>query len=237
MTMYEVSFKIDYDYPFIALSKKFPDLKFNMWCLWGRELLEVPVYQDAMASEIEAEIRKAGRLIDEVKASGDRRIFMLGCTCDIYDSVWNIASDNEFVDAPPAVYHGGWGFFRLITFEEDNIRSLFRELNSRGRTELLGKKEIALDVLPSSMWVNSVFNELTDKQRCALLKAQQCGYYTSPRNITTDSIARSMGISRSTYEEHLRKAENRVMSSIAPYLELYAGNTQPKFAASPDQGH
>ncbi len=226
MSMYEVSFKIDYDYPFIALSKSFPELRFNMWCLWGRELLEIPVHDDAVASQIEKQVKKAGRLVDKSTVSGNRRIFLLKCTCDIYDSVWNIAGENEFFDAPPAVYQGGWGFFRLITFEEDNIRSLFKDLNTRGRTELLGKKEISLEVLPSSMWVNSVFSDLTGKQRSALLKAQQYGYYTSPRNITTDSIARSMGVSRSTFEEHLRKAENKVISSIAPYLELYTGGSK-----------
>ncbi len=228
MSMFEVSFKIDYEYPFIDLSKKFPELRFNMWCLWGRELLEVPVLDATVASHVEKEIKRAGRLIDKVTGTGNRRIFMIKCTCDLYDSVWNIAGDNQFVDAPPAVYHGGWGFFRLITFEEDNIRPLFKDLNSRGRTELLGKREIPLEVLPSSMWVNSVFSDLTDKQKDALLKAQQYGYYTSPRNITTDSIARSLGISRSTYEEHLRKAENKVIASIAPYLELYGGNLRSK---------
>lgn len=227
--MFEVSFKIDYDYPFIDISRKFPDLRFKMWCLWGRELLEVPVHDETVAFEVEKAVKKAGRLIDKVTASGDSRIFMLKCTCDRYDSVWNIAGDNEFVDAPPAVYHGGWGFFRLITFEEDNIRPLFKDLNLRGKTELLSKREIDLNVLPSSVWVNSMFSDLTEKQKNALLKAQQYGYYTSPRNITTDSIAKSMGISRSTFEEHLRKAENKIISTIIPYLRLF-GSDVPKEA-------
>lgn len=225
MPLFEVSFRIDYDYPFIEMSKKFPDLRFNMWCLWGGELLEVPVHNDQVAAEIERVVKKAGRLVDKTKTSGDHRIFMLKCTCDTYDSVWNIAGENQFVDAPPAVYEGGWGFFRLITFEEDNIRPLFKDLNARGRTELLSKRELRLDVLPSSMWVNSVFSDLTDKQKQALLKAQQYGYYTSPRNVTTDSISRSMGVSRSTFEEHLRKAENKIITSLSPFLRLFSPDT------------
>lgn len=223
MPMYEVSFKIDYDYPFIEMSKKFPDLRISMWCLWGRELLEVPIHDEEVAVELEKAISKAGRLVDKVKVSGNHRIFMLKCTCDIYDSIWNIADDNQFVDAPPAIYQGGWAFFRLITFEEENIRPLFKDLNSRGKTELLSKRELQLSVLPSSMWVNNMFSDLTGKQKDALLKAQQYGYYTSPRNVTTDSIAKSMGVSRSTFEEHLRKAENKIITSLSPYLKLFGG--------------
>lgn len=225
MGMHEVSFKIDYDYPFIEMSKRFPSLRINMWCMWGRELIEVPTPDSKVAEEIGRAVKKIGKLIERVTSTGNNRIFMLNCTCDIYDSVWNIAESHQFMDFPPAVYLEGWGFFRFITFEERNIRPLFRDLNARGRTELLSKKEISLSALPSNMWVNSMFSDLTEKQRGALLKAHQYGYYTSPRTITTDSIAKSMGISRSTYEEHLRKAENRIISSVAPYLQLFTGKT------------
>ena len=72
------------------------------------------------------------------------------------------------------------------------------------------------------MWVNSLFADLTGKQMDAILKAHRYGYYASPREVTTESIARSLGVSRSTYEEHLRKAENRIMASLIPYLQLFA---------------
>jgi len=76
-------------------------------------------------------------------------------------------------------------------------------------------------VLPTSIWVNSLFAEMTQKQVDALLKAHRHGYYTSPRQITTENIAHAVGVARSTYEEHLRKAENRIMEALVPYLQLY----------------
>src|SRR5206468_9812537 len=66
------------------------------------------------------------------------------------------------------------------------------------------------------------------KQSDALLKAHRYGYYSSPRDVTTESIARSLGVSRSTYEEHLRKAENRIMGNLIPYLQLFSsGEKKP----------
>ncbi len=152
---------------------------------------------------------------------------MLKCTCGTHDSPWNVWEKLDFTDAPPSVYKDGWGYFRLLTFDEDATRSLFREFGQRGPVELIRKREIALSVLPSSVWVNSLFGELTGKQVDALLKAHRYGYYASPRQVTTESIANALGVARSTYEEHLRKAENRIMGELMPYLQLFASSEPP----------
>ena len=93
--------------------------------------------------------------------------------------------------------------------------------------ELLRKRELSLSALPTSVWTNVLFGDLTGKQSEALLTAHRFGYYTSPRAITTEHIAQSLGIGRTTYEEHLRKAENRVISSLIPYLQLFASADRP----------
>jgi hypothetical protein len=41
-----------------------------------------------------------------------------------------------------------------------------------------------------------------------------------PKRVTTDEIAERLGVPRTTYEEHLRKAEGKVLRAVAPYLEL-----------------
>lgn len=222
--MWEISFRTQYDYPFIAISSRHPGIPISMWCIWGRELLQVPTQDETELAAIEKDIRKAGRVVDKWIEAQQARIFLLRCTCGTYEnSPWNVWEPYEFVDAPPAIYQDGWGYFRVLGFEEERSRDLFRALNKLGPTELIRKREIPLSFLPTSVWVNSLFADLTAKQADALLKAHRYGYYSSPREVTTESIARSLGVSRSTYEEHLRKAENRIMASLIPYLQLYAG--------------
>lgn len=227
MALWEISFRTQYDYPFIRMSRGYPGLPISMWCIFNRELLQVPTLDERTLGSIEKDIRKAGRVVDKWVEAREARIFMLKCTCGSHDSPWNVWEKLEFVDAPPAVYKDGWGYFRVIGFDETKTKDLFREMSGRGPTELIRKRELTLSVLPSSVWVNSLFAELTEKQIDAVLKAHRHGYYTSPRQITTESIAKGVGLSRSTYEEHLRKAENRIMGALIPYLQLFADGDKP----------
>ncbi len=237
MSLWEVSFRAQYDYPFIQMSGRHPGIPISMWCIWGRELLQVPTQDEHQLAAIEKDITKAGRVVDKWLEAGEARIFMLRCTCGTFrNSPWNVWEPYECVDAPPAIFQDGWGYFRVLTFEEENTRGLFRDLNKLGPTELIRKREIPLNFLPSSVWVNSLFADLTGKQMDAVLKAHRYGYYSSPREVTTESIARSLGVSRSTYEEHLRKAENRLMDSLIPYLQLFAAaekRPEPVIAKTP----
>lgn len=223
MALWEISFRTRYEYPFIQISGRHPGVPISMWCIWGRELLQVPTLDERELMEIEKDIKKAGRVVDRWIEAQQARIFMLRCTCGTYEnSPWNVWEPHEFFDAPPAIYQDGWGYFRVIGFDEEATRHLFRDFNRLGPTELIRKRELSLSMLPTSVWVNSLFADLTGKQIDAVLKAHRYGYYTSPRQITTENIARGIGVSRSTYEEHLRKAENQIVNALVPYLQLFA---------------
>jgi hypothetical protein len=227
MGLWEVSFRTQYDYPFIRLSSQYPGIPISMWCIWNRELIRIPSDDVALVKGIEEEVQRVGRTVDRWVEKGNVHLMLLRCTCGDLDSPWSVWESHDFQEAPPAVYKDGWGYFRLLTFDEDNTRPLFRDFSQRGPTELIKKRELTLSVLPTSVWVNSLFAELTQKQIYSLLKAHRYGYYSTPRQVTTENIANALGISRSTYEEHLRKAENRIMQALVPYLQLYAEGEKP----------
>lgn len=52
---------------------------------------------------------------------------------------------------------------------------------------------------------------LTEKQKNALMLAIDRGYYETPRKATLRELSEEMGLSFSTYQSHLRKAERKVM--------------------------
>jgi DNA-binding CsgD family transcriptional regulator len=59
----------------------------------------------------------------------------------------------------------------------------------------------------------SLLSALTDKQRKALLTAYGLGYYDVPRRIPSEDIAKLLKIDKSTFAEHLRKAEKRIVGN------------------------
>jgi hypothetical protein len=60
----------------------------------------------------------------------------------------------------------------------------------------------------------SPLNELTEKQREVLIEAYKMGYYAIPRKITSKQLADKLGLVDSTVVEHLRKAEERLMTRL-----------------------
>jgi len=59
---------------------------------------------------------------------------------------------------------------------------------------------------------------LTRRQSEVLLAAVAAGYYALPRRSDVGGIARTLGIARSTAEEHLRAAESAVVLALAPLV-------------------
>lgn len=60
---------------------------------------------------------------------------------------------------------------------------------------------------------------LTQKQKRAVELAIQEGYYYSPRKIDLRKLAKIMGISLATYQQHLRAAEEKLIPNLLSYTK------------------
>jgi len=61
---------------------------------------------------------------------------------------------------------------------------------------------------------NDLLSALTDRQLEVFRMAVELGYYEIPRRTTHEKIADHLGVAPSTVDEHLRKAESRVLQSL-----------------------
>lgn len=90
----------------------------------------------------------------------------------------------------------------------DAVRSEYPDLelvakNTRDR------REAPIDTLRSTLE-----SELTDRQRATLEAAVYAGYFEWPRESSGEEIAESLGITSSTFHQHLRTAERKLLSAL-----------------------
>ncbi len=92
------------------------------------------------------------------------------------------------------VVGGGDSLQRMLEELPDHVEFRVDEVKGRGR------------------WRTDV-DDVPPRQREAVEKAYELGYYSVPREATHADVADELGCSKSTASEHLRKAEARIVAS------------------------
>jgi predicted DNA binding protein/putative methionine-R-sulfoxide reductase with GAF domain len=63
-------------------------------------------------------------------------------------------------------------------------------------------------------FVATLETALTDRQRAAVVRAHAAGFFETPRAVSGETLAESMGVSTSTFHEHLRAALGKVVGEL-----------------------
>lgn len=92
-----------------------------------------------------------------------------------------------------------------------DVRSVVDALDTNIETVTLRsrREEQEADHEPGE-FVAAVKNTLTDRQLAALETAYEAGYFEWPRPVEGNELAESMGITRQTFHQHLRAAEQKL---------------------------
>ncbi len=69
-----------------------------------------------------------------------------------------------------------------------------------------------LSLTDAKFSADSPLSRLTERQKTILLSAYNLGYYDIPRRFDSEQLAKKHDLGRSTVAEHLRKAENRLIT-------------------------
>lgn len=127
----------------------------------------------------------------------------------------------------PLTYAEGVESYAILAPSRQRLDALVERLGELGKVDLLRVSTVAPTSLATAVPMGDLTSDLTPRQLSILRKAIDAGYYASPRHVSTDALARAFGISRSTLEEHLRKAERGVLEAFATVLAqnpgLFAG--------------
>ncbi len=228
--MFELFLRLQHECAYNDLSRKFPEARISTWCNSAADILEIESDGletfDGIQKELAAQSKEySAKILSKTITQGKVQFVAKTCACDLMvkTPVGEIFEKYDFMEVPPSVMTGGWEHYRLVGFENSDLRGLLRDLDSIGKAEVLYKKTIPEGVTDDTFVVSlsSLFGQLTEKQLKALVSAIEGGHYEIPKRTTTEDLAKRHRQPRTTFEEHIRKAESKVVHAIAPFMMMY----------------
>ena len=224
--MFDVSLKLDHALPFGNLSKTFPAANIQRWCNLEVDILEIESMKED-AARIEATLRQmvkslGARLIRINRYSSKALEVVIGCKCAVDNSSVAMIERAGCIPVMPVSYKGGLEYCRLLAFTKDSLNGAIERLSKMSKLEIQSKSVVARESARGAITVpvDEFLGSLTHKQLGAFMAAMQMGYYSLPKRTTIEEMATRQGMKRSTYEEHLRKAELKILQAVRPYARL-----------------
>ncbi len=107
----------------------------------------------------------------------------------------------------PFISEEGYEVMCVGCFEKQPLIKIVKILEKKYSGELISIEQKKI----KSISVIKISSDLTDKQKQAMHLAIKNGYYNYPRKIDLPKLAKLMGISYSTFQAHLRKAEQKLI--------------------------
>jgi predicted DNA binding protein len=221
MGLYEASIRVKHECPYRKISERYPDLTIREWPLSDCQALEITT-ETTLTDELLDEINEIGTVLYESTDDSGYHVVTQSCLCSLEDSVIDRFEDHNCLYQSPTIYRQGWEHYTVVAFDDKDVRELLESLRSDREIELLSKTSISETQIPHSMLApaNQLFEDITDRQLAALQLALESGYYEQPRKTSLRDLAEQTAVARSTYEEHLRKAENKLLTNADQFLRL-----------------
>lgn len=221
MALYEASLRVRHECPYRAMSERHPDLTIREWPLSDCQVLEISS-EKTPTDQLLDDIDRLGTTLHESVDDSGYHVVTQTCLCSLEESMIGRFEEHNCLYQSPTIYRQGWEYYTVIAFDETDVRALLNDLRSDRDIELLSKTAIEEKQIPHSMLtpVDQLFDDLTDRQLAALQLALETGYYEQPRQTSLRDIAGRTSVSKSTYEEHLRKAENKLLTNAGRFLRL-----------------
>ncbi|MFW9993475.1 MAG: helix-turn-helix domain-containing protein [Candidatus Odinarchaeota archaeon] len=221
--LYKFLLEIQHDCPFSRFSRRHPEIEMKLWCNSQFDIMELKGEKKALEEamvDLDDEMGTVIRIYPEVDQV---QLILKRCRCNqlplspIYDRY-------NCLELPPVKYFTGREIVNIIIPPEDagkileDIRK--EEPGAKVKVLKLAPLKITDNAYPLYLPLDEVKESLSPKQRQALTIAFNKGYYELPRKIFLELLAKEMDIHRRTYEEHLRKAEKKIMGFLIPSLML-----------------
>lgn len=168
------------------------------------------------ADTFQAALESAGH-VEYVDRLDDTNLLVTKPSCGAYSAIYQ----NHGTLRRSNTVSGRHREYNVLVFRREDLKAIIDDLEQFG-TVTLGKLEEFTETTEST---------LTDRQRDVITKALTHGYYDWPRKINNEALADKLDISRATLHEHLRKAEQKLVSVGLANESSLPDQIQPDSAA------
>jgi len=110
----------------------------------------------------------------------------------------------------PVVHKDGKEDWYFGAWEREIVTEILNTFKKHFDVEVLSIKEEDF----TDIFIPQVMPKMTEKQKEAIRLAIREGYYNIPKRIDLEKLSKLTGVSRVTFQEHLRKAESRLLPGI-----------------------
>lgn len=111
---------------------------------------------------------------------------------------------------PVIINKDGYHLWDLASFDRNLLAKVINFSKKHLDAEILKFKEEKI----SNIQFTQLLPELTIRQKKALEIAINAGYYNYPKKVNMEFLAKKMGISYSTFQAHLKKAEGKIIPKV-----------------------
>lgn len=232
MTLFEVALKVTIPKEFIFdITRRFPSMSIFIWCNRENDVVEVVVRNPDDYPLVVEEVRARPWMGVIEEMSDDRRLYLNvhECNCMKQDTIVRHIGELDILNIFPNIVENGWCYHRLIVFRHEDLKELLRRFDDWGWVYKILRKVPFDGFVASSLTLttDALFSGLTERQMEAVLTAHRHGYYNLPRDADVQTIAVKESVPRTTFQEHLKKAENKLVGALVPHMKLFS-NASPE---------
>ena len=119
----------------------------------------------------------------------------------------------------PIHFINGEKHYRILATNHRGLSQLLDEIEENIGNITLERVSKFSETEARYLALHEIMSKISPKQLEATSHAYDRGYYRYPRKIKLSELARRMGVSKTTCQMHLRKAENKIMRAVIEHLK------------------
>jgi predicted DNA binding protein len=216
--------RVHHPCPYCDLSVEFPRTLFLLWCDNRRDTFLISSPDEEEARRTVSLLRRSFRARLLLEDGPIALVELPDFEWPSPPSVTGLARRAGVWVLPPVVYAEGRETYRFVSSDRARLNRLIRRVRHLGEVEILSLSdrsglESVRDYPTASV---HFFEGLSDRQTRSLVAAHDAGLLEIPARESWAAVARREGLSRSTFGEHLRKAQLRILRNSYVLLKARA---------------